>query len=116
VLPLARPSLFARLWRESEIPSPPSLAVEETAERKDDHLALQRHIEGLLELGNLSDWHLEPIRSGFRSRFRIHGKLACPRILSTEKGIWLQNALRAQAGIKEGECLHSGRGATRARQ
>jgi type II secretory ATPase GspE/PulE/Tfp pilus assembly ATPase PilB-like protein len=107
---VARPSLFARLWRESETPSPPSLTVEETTERQDDRLALQRHIEGLLELGNLSDWHLEPVRSGFRSRLRIHGKLACSRILSTEKGIWLQNSLRTQAGIKESGSLKASEG------
>jgi type II secretory ATPase GspE/PulE/Tfp pilus assembly ATPase PilB-like protein len=109
---VARPSLFARLWRESESPSSPSMRIEEAGsdDSGGDRLALQRHIERLLEAGNPSDWHLEPLRSGFRSRFRLHGKLAYSQILSREKGIWLQNSLRSQAGIEAAGSLQAGEG------
>lgn len=100
---IARPTLFARLWREMENaatnPAGGDLIVEESGE--DPAPALQGFIRGLILSGRPSDWHLEPQPDGFRSRLRIDGQLREETLLPRAKGDWLVNSLVSVIGLKD---------------
>jgi type II secretory ATPase GspE/PulE/Tfp pilus assembly ATPase PilB-like protein len=98
---IARPSLFAR-WASG--------AQETAADREQSGQAsgaqadtsmesFHRFVRELLHEQRPSDWHLEPVRQGFRSRLRIDGRLTEPQLLSQRKGAWLINSAMTKAGL-----------------
>ncbi|NDV62123.1 Flp pilus assembly complex ATPase component [Puniceicoccales bacterium CK1056] len=112
---IARPTLFARLWREMEnVGEPevaPDLQVEESSEKT--ARALEKYITALVQMGDPSDWHLEPGQDGFRSRLRIDGRLQLDEFIPAAKGRWLINSLVSVIGLNpaagiasEGQLLH----------
>jgi Tfp pilus assembly pilus retraction ATPase PilT len=100
---LARPSLFAELWRASDpagglAEDDPPPRVAESGESN----ALTYHLDRLLARDHPSDWHLEPERDHFRSRLRVDGVLGREERLPVEKGRWLVQSMLALAGLDHG--------------
>jgi type II secretory ATPase GspE/PulE/Tfp pilus assembly ATPase PilB-like protein len=100
---IARPTLFARLWREYELMAEEAQngPLDGIVESEDTARALESHIGRLIGAGMPSDWHLEPARDHYRSRLRIDGRLQAVEILPHAKGRWLLNSMIALAGLKE---------------
>ncbi|MEX0326142.1 MAG: GspE/PulE family protein [Puniceicoccaceae bacterium] len=91
---LARPSLFLEwysraLAHEDAKPGPlPSDAIGEKS-----IVALHEFLGQLNKPRNASDWHLEPVKDGYRSRLRVDGQLLKHATLKKKKGDWLLNSV-----------------------
>lgn len=118
---LARPSLFAEWWRLTGLDGSAMDSTGHILVGEAPHGVLGEHIEGLLENGQASDWHLEPRRDHYLSRLRIDGSLAQTAVLSRDKGTWLIHAISAESGLgqaatgqpREGRLEHHCRNGTR---
>jgi type IV pilus assembly protein PilB len=100
---LARPSLFAELWRQSDT----GMRIEEdgtpAVHRAGDSAAqaLSYHLDQLTAQGQPSDWHLEPRRDHYLSRLRIHGILTRAERIPLARARWLIDSLATQAGCND---------------
>ena len=91
---LARPSLFIECLNRSA-QNQSDEAVPAVAEDESSRAAFYNEIAALLKASPLSDWHLEPLESSYRSRTRTHGRLGKLTHLTKTKGDWLiRSALR----------------------
>ena len=97
---LARPSLFLE-WHSQALGPGEEGGGNSRAEtvNEDPASALHAFLSQLNTKGPVSDWHLEPLVDGYRSRVRTDGRLLEHSRMRTERGEWLLNSVIGAAGL-----------------